>query len=89
MSAMKLSASCKLRNGACESKLSGIKQEIKSVWQEACTSPDYFHNYFCSSTIDDFSCSRCWLLDSVPFNLDVMQRCAMQSIWKTLLNQSY
>lgn len=37
MSAMKHSASCKLRNGACESKLSSIKQEIKSVWQEACT----------------------------------------------------
>lgn len=32
MSAMKHSASCKLRNGACESKLRSVKQEIKSMY---------------------------------------------------------
>ena len=31
MSAMKHSASCKLRNGACESKLSSAKQAYKSI----------------------------------------------------------
>ena len=31
MSALKHSASCKLRNGACESKLSSAKQEIKRI----------------------------------------------------------
>lgn len=31
MSALKHSASCKLRNGACESKLSSAKQEFKRI----------------------------------------------------------
>ncbi len=31
MSAMKHSASCKLKNGACKSKLSSVKQEFKSI----------------------------------------------------------